>query len=326
MELNERQFGTGCVPDEKDERDYVYEHAFGAPQISDEEWAKGFDSEKALGVQLKIENQNGSSSCVGQAVSKIFEIKFAEKGQLNDFSAKWIYANVTLGAGNGASLRDGIKWGADNGCALESVLPSYENGKPPTEEFMIREEDITDAIKSAAKHYDKFEYRVVKGQDIDSIAVAIRDHKGVLLGMSGNNESWRGGIIDCVGTVMWGHAVIATQFGKDERGKWIGGLNSWSKDWGLNGYWKCYEDSNYFKYPGAYLFNPWVLVWDKKEDMNDKIIIAKDANSPAFYVMFRADSPDELKAAGAFVHKPIPVKSDGSVDWELAKEKTVVIS
>jgi len=54
-------FGKGAFPDRPDSRDFKYEDVvLGAPVI---DWEKGYDVETALGITLKVESQNGSSSC-----------------------------------------------------------------------------------------------------------------------------------------------------------------------------------------------------------------------------------------------------------------------
>lgn len=263
--MNVSSIGKGAVRDLIDKRDFIYEDIFGSPILEKEVWEQGHDVEKEFDVSLKIENQGSSSSCTGQAVSKLFELKSVEKfGKIAgvDRSAKFIYANVSLGYGVGARPRDAIKFAADMGCGLEFDVPSYENGKPPTEDFMLKKGDITPAAYKEAKMVDFFNYRMIEGIDIDTFAHAIKENKGVVVGFIGSNKGWSEGVVrpPNIGETAWGHLVIATRFGKDDKGKWIGGPNSWGDKWGDHGYWKAYENDYFLR--SGFIFNPWVLVWD----------------------------------------------------------------
>ena len=269
--------GRGALPDLPDARDFSYEAVFGAPVLTVEEWQTGYDVEKEFDIALKLEDQGSSSSCVGQAASKLFELKLIErhgKDALTDYSSRFIYANVSLGLGVGAYIRDGMKFAADSGCADETTVPSYENGKPPSEAYMVRKDDITPEIYMLAKKVDVFNYRVIsEAQQIDTIAHAIKTHKGLLIGFQGSNKGWATGIVrpPKLGEAVWGHAVIATRFGKDGIGKWVGGPNSWSAQWGiLGGYWKAYEKDYFTVEASQYVFNPWVYVWDTLVPDNQK--------------------------------------------------------
>lgn len=261
------KYGTGAIPDLPDLRDHSYEQAFGSPVLTKAEWDEGYDVEEEFGVKLKQEDQGSSSSCVGQSVSKLFELKLIEKygrDYLKDYSARWIYANVSLGAGQGAYIRDGMKWAADYGSVEEVLASSYENGKPPSETFMLNKADMTQMIYDQAKKVDVFNYRVIEGKNIDTIAHAIKTHKGVVLGFLGTNEGWQTGKVRPPkdGETIWGHAIVATRFGKENGVKYVSGLNSWSGQWGLGGYWLVDEEGYFAEHNLQYVFNPWMFVYD----------------------------------------------------------------
>lgn len=261
-------FKPGAIKDDPDARDYQWEEVAGGSAPFD--WATGFDVEKTIGgrvgnpnFRLISNDQNGSGSCGGQAWSKydavqrtmILGVPFQER------SAKYVYSQVFApGGGSGARAIGGIL--TSQGCSLESLCPSYEHGLPPSEAFMEQTADITPAARDDAPNDQARSYAQVP-LDINSLAQAIRDTYGVVIGIYGTSNGTWGSAYPTPPTDgaetpgAWAHWMY---FGKAEvvNGKnMIAGLQSWGPGIGQNG-WQWF-DANYIN---AATFAAWSLVFN----------------------------------------------------------------
>jgi len=253
--------GTGCFVDKEDARDLPYdEMALGAPAV---DWTKGYDVERELGIKVKIKNQDGSSSCVGQGFSYYAGvINSAEIGHYIEISAKGFYSQIAL-PGGGAYIRDGAKLLVNWGALLEIVLASYDGGNPPTEKFMLDKSWITPELVRTAQTLQGKEYRTITAaSNMDMFASAIQNNLGVVGGVSGsNNNTWGGNEPKAPksGESTWGHCLYFGKFGVDSLGKFISTPNSWGErkidDLHRDGWQKFRED--YFN--DKFMFNPWTI-------------------------------------------------------------------
>lgn len=230
-------FSPGAVPSRPDPRDYSYaEIAAGAPQF---DWKKGYDLEHELEVKFKVKDQNGSFSCGGQAWAYyIAALEAAFSNTLEERSAKYIYAQTFSPFGGGSSGRDNSEVVRKQGCARESVLSSYDNGKPPKEAFMTRPQDITDAMRADAKLSRALSYARVN-TDVDSIAQAVRDNYGVVIGICGSdNGTWRSERpkYPHYGQKIWRHWLFVGKAKLIKGEKCLGVINSWGTDVGDDGW------------------------------------------------------------------------------------------
>lgn len=255
-EASIKSFGKGAIPDKLDFRDYSYEYmseVFGAPIVN---WEEGYEVPESVGI--KIEDQNGSSSCVGQSFAKYGEIlERVENKNFTDLSAKYIYSQIFL-PGGGSYLRDGAKTVVEQGIATEERLPSY----PSTEDFMTRSSDITDEIKKGASVYKSKSYASIwHKNNIDIFAQAILGNYGVVTGMYGTNQLWGEAFVrPPTGgeepSKVWGHAVYCCGFRIIQGKKYIRFINSWSENWADQGYGYLGED--YFT--SGNIFSAWTLI------------------------------------------------------------------
>jgi len=276
-------FNPGAFPDRPDNRDRRVEAVCTAPVV---DWEKGYNVETSLGINLTVEDQNGSSSCVGQAFGKYTEvINYVETKVLVNHSPKSIYEQIYL-PGGGAYLRDGAKTPVNGGVALESWVPSYINGQPPTEEYM-RKPLITDDIRDKMKVYQAKEYRTVGTNNVDLIAWTIENNHGAVSGAYGDNEGWKDWIVKPPksGVGAWGHAIYYFGFGLDERRKYFDFINSWGTSWGKLGKGRMYFEeydmpNNTFGFwtlidkPNTSSVDPIALAYLKKHE--DEIIFNSD--------------------------------------------------
>lgn len=252
--MNEENFGKGGIKSPKDKRDFQWEKVGSASLPFD--WEKGFETIKPL----KVKNQNGSSSCGGQALSYYGEILNAKSdGTQEERSAKFIYAPIAV-AGGGTWGRELMNWVVKSGWGLEKDTPSYENGNPPSEAFMTRKEDITLEAHNYAINERALSYvNITDTTSIDTIAQAIRDNNGALIGVDGiNNNSWHTKFpIPPIKDFVWRHWILAVGAVMIDGKKYIKIINSWGNV-GDNGY--QYLGEEYFT--SGHCFEAWTAVYN----------------------------------------------------------------
>jgi hypothetical protein len=265
------QFGTGAIQAPVDYRDRIYDGiAFSAAPF---DWNTGYDIEKVINTTIPFKDQDGSSSCVGQAWSYYTGVlNTVETGKYTVVSAKAYYSQIALDGG-GAYIRDGGKLSVDWGAVEECIVPSYENGKAPSETFMRDKtwKDNQDDI--LAQRLKAKEFRMVADITMEIIAQGIRDNHGVVGGVNGaNNGSWNS-LEPIPGKKEWGHALFFGKAGIDNKGKYIATPNSWGDRFG--GQWQKLR-AEWFT--NEYMFNPWLLI-DQVNTVSAEIIqLMKDNN------------------------------------------------
>jgi hypothetical protein len=247
-------FGTGAIPSKRDKRDFEWEKIGFASEPFD--WSKGYD----VGVEFPIKNQFASLSCGGQAVSyygAVLNAKYDKK--LEERSAKFIYAptHVLNGGTQGRSLVDYV---VKSGFGYEVDTPSYKVDGTTDEVFMTTD-DITNEAKIHAVQDKAFSYANIKDTaNIDSIAQAIRDNSGALIGINGaNNGTWLGVYpISPGATWQWRHWVYASGAIMINGKKYIKIANSWGNKIGSNGFQYLSED--WFEMGD--IFEAWTIVYN----------------------------------------------------------------
>lgn len=279
---------TGLLPDIPDERDFLYSDVMRAGTV-DIDWERGFDAFAAHGLTPKTQDQGGSSSCVAQSAAPHMRLWIKRLlGEDIDFSRRFIYAQIALGYGYGAYLRDAVRLLSSVGDCPEIVMPSYERGLPPGEDFMLSKADLTKEVFDLAKTYDRFTFRMIPGatEDIDVFAHAIQENCGVIGGFIGTNEGWTNPVVS-VPTgrgYRWNHAVFLSGFGIYQGRKCLFTKNSWGDRYTIaTGRWAGHQaiPEEYFNAElmtavgpakGAYVFNSWVLVPSDELTPNQKLM------------------------------------------------------
>lgn len=249
--LVEGKFYHGGIEDTPDFRDYDYSE-IGMVSVPFD-WNAGFDIEQVIGRKIPVKDQGQTGSCGGQAWSYLGEV--LEAIATNSFegrSAKFIYSQ-TFVPGGGSAGRDNSNIAVKQGFAREALLPSYENGMPPSEGFMERKQDITDAIRADASTFEAKSYANVHG-DIESIVQAIRNCNGVIIGIRGeNNGTWTTAFPQIPKNPQWAHWLYAGKAKIINGKKYIGVINSWGTSVGEQGWQWIGED--YL----PQIFSIWVL-------------------------------------------------------------------
>lgn len=254
--LVEGQHGTGGYIDSYDSRDYHLSEVAGATLPF--QWSVGYDVEKTLGFKIKVKDQGASFSCGGQAWSYLAEILEAlATATYEPRSAKYIYAQTAV-EGGGSYGRDNSAVLESQGVAREVTLSSY----PATETNLTAAVDITTSVRNDAKNSVFYPYAHTEN-NIDSIAQAIRDHNGVLLGVDGmNNGTWTSAFPQPPTTTTWRHWVLAIKAQLIDGKKYIGIINSWGESVGEKGI--QWLGENYFT--SGHIFDNWTHVY-KAQDL-----------------------------------------------------------
>lgn len=260
--MNDIDFNPGAVKDTIDVRDYHFGEEIGFSS-SPFDWTVAYDVETIVGIKLTVKDQGSSSSCGGQAWASYGEVwdKVIDN-QHQEKSAKFIYSQTFVGNG-GSAGRTNCELVKDKGWAPESLCASYSNGKPGDEAFYQRPKDIapeafTEALKDRA-----FAYATVS-VDIDTVAQAIRDNYGCIIGITGtNNGTWRTDNPQPPVTFQgsWNHWVYAGKARMRNGIKQIGFLNSWGTTTGDQG-WQWIDEEYFTRRIMGYspIWNVWTLV------------------------------------------------------------------
>ena len=187
--MTEEKIVNGAHPDIFDSRDYKWSEI--GKDSSPFDWSKGYDIETLMGITIKPKDQDGSYSCGGQAFGYYGAVKEAlMTGTYEERSAKFIYSQ-TYAVGGGTRGRDLCDLAINQGFGRETFTPSYENGNPPSEEFMTKSQDITDIARQEAKGTLALAYATIDSANIDAVAQAIRDNQGCVIGVAGENgKGW----------------------------------------------------------------------------------------------------------------------------------------
>ena len=210
----------------------------------------------------KLKNQDGSGSCVSQAVACYAELlNFKETGKWEEFSARDLYSLCYVEP-MGSYTKDNMSKMQNSGIVLELLAPSYDDGKPPSEEFMRNRDDITDEEVEEGKDYMIERYLTWNSSNVDLYKQAILQGNGCVAISWGNNSSWEDGDIlvpDSQAQMTWRHGILL--LGWDDEKKVFKFLNSWGAEWGYHGY--GYLPYEYVE--KGYLANPMTMI-DIKND------------------------------------------------------------
>lgn len=247
--LVESQHGHGGLGHFVKPTDWRYENL--APGDSAPfDWEKGFDIEEKLatalgipGFKLPVEDQGQSSSCGGQAAEKYAEVLDALiKKKHTNKSAKFIYAQVFQPGGGsfGGDLMSLIK---NQGVSREDVCASYIDGRPPTEQFMEQVNDITEDARKDAKGARSSNYAFIFDVSIDTLAQAVRDNNGIIIGIDGeNNGTWLSAMPVAPQETKWRHWLYVGKAKLVDGKKCLVALNSWGYSVGIYGWQYITED------------------------------------------------------------------------------------
>lgn len=242
-----KQFGKGAVLQNTKLRDYRLELA-GALTLP-----AAFSVRRHIG---KVKNQNGSGSCVGQSFAYYAELLNAiETDTKIELSARDIYSLI-FQEPMGAYLKDAASKICSSGVVLEKDAMSYENGNPPSEQFMRKRDDITKGEEAEGNTFIAKKYLTWDNHSIELFKQAIYQGSGAVIAAKGNNYCWANSVllVPEAGQIDWLHAVLL--IGYDDSKKQFTFINSWGEGWGDKGF--GYMPYEYVE--KGYVANPFTLI------------------------------------------------------------------
>lgn len=241
---------NGVVDSSYDLRDYWYEPADRGVISWD------FDIENVVG-KIPVKDQNGSSSCGGQAWAYYGEVlERIATGTYETRSARWIYSHTAV-PGGGSRGKDNSDFVVKNGWVQEVHAPSYENGEPPSEKFMLKVPKLSLKALEDLEISKALSYLKV-APDMNTIASAILENHGCIISVGGeDNGTWHSAYPKPPKTREWGHWLYACKLKMKDGKKYVGVINSWGNV-GEHGVQWLGED--YFA--SGFIREGWTLAWD----------------------------------------------------------------
>ena len=258
---------NGAFKSIQDNRDFEFVGSASEPF----DWNKGFDIEEELGFKIPVKDQGNSLSCGGNAFAyytQVLEALYSKT--FEERSAKFLYSQVAL-PGGGSRGRDICKIIYNQGSAREVFLPSYKDGKPLSEEEMVDTSNINDVVRQDAKSAQSISYENIKQISIDNVAIALRDNKGVVIGVSGeNNGTWLTEFPTPPTKRGWGHWLFVIGAKLINGKKYIKVLNSWGENCGNCGrQWISEEYFNTICNGYNAVWEAWTLVLKEVDEKNN---------------------------------------------------------
>lgn len=215
--------------DDKKALDYSHEELAGAITLPEVKWVD------VKNKQLKsyiIQNQDGSSSCVAQATSKLLAIHEVMEGRdYTQLCPKFIYGLRSNYPDGGMWLPNALEIACKSGTCKESTIPCDNKG----ESFMNDRNIPKEAIDEAKQFRGKF-YFEIKGRNIEDIASVLEQGYGVLLGFRFDYDEWTEvPFLNPNSQKKCGHGIAAVDYGIYQGKKALVIEDSWGPNYGKGG-------------------------------------------------------------------------------------------
>lgn len=238
------------IPDPPDHRDVAFKAPIRPAQLP------RFVS--ILGIRNKIENQLDLGSCTGCSATSALEIAIGTKRPFSKLMAYYLAREQrgTINEDSGASIRNVMKGISTKGVAYEETVPYVPS------RFTERPSDKAYAeAKALIDRMWGFEY--LRLYTLNDIKAALASGYPVTFGFSTPewfSSPYFNNILRFPTSqerMNGGHAVVAVGYDDRYRDKIIWVRNSWSKEWGINGYYKMTQD--WFTNPNRLADDFWVI-------------------------------------------------------------------
>lgn len=194
---------NGALTDLPDERDYQSREIGCYAPV---EWI-----EKKTFRSFPNKDQDGSYSCVAQAVSKILGIEnYLEEGRYFNLSARDIYVRRSNAPAGGMFFREAMKIGKESGATLEALIPSESRSEVEMNDIS----DRTPYTEVVGRLGRGGEFISIPVNSIDEIASIIATGKGVMLGFRFDYNEWdlEVPVIKAGSQLSCGHGVAGVDF------------------------------------------------------------------------------------------------------------------
>lgn len=275
-------FGTGFIPDVPDERDYNYQQTFGVAPI---DWSVEFRL-----PEPPNENQGSSDACTAYSTSYLH---WQLKGR--DFSRRDLFSRIAQQYG--AYLRDAVKQITVTGQQLRSECFDPQQPNPANMRVRSTTPDNMGNLEAS--------YFAVNPISIDTVAQAVRDHKGCIFGVNIDWDTWT----DPTNPTPpkkndGGHALYAMGYHTHDNQKCIIAKSSWCDQY----HHEHHIKQDYFQ--SGNVFNPWCVV--PKEVMTN-VKLVKNGNELGYYIP--CTSEDALSSYADNFGYPLPKTAEGKPDF-----------
>lgn len=215
--------GTGALtdprPQEEKDKDYLSKEVALASAIN---WTT---KPQSLWRRFEIFDQDGSSSCVAQAVSKLLGVENAlEEGRFLRFSARDIYTRRSNFPSEGMWFQEALDIASKHGATFENLMTSEKKNESQMNVSSDRtksDQQIAQIFKGGG--YVSFE----EPYNIDEIASAISKGKAVLMGFRFDFDEWTNRPVALVANPSLHHGVAAVDFTLDRGEKCLVIDDSW---------------------------------------------------------------------------------------------------
>ena len=241
--MKENEFGKGALYSEK--LSHIKHHNEIATDSAPFDYNLGYDITKVIAATIPTfqdfltKNQGSAGSCGGEATSYKEEVVYALNNKIYEpKSSRYIYSQCFV-APSGSSDAGLIGIITNRGTPDTSAFSDYpSDGSLPTESFMQNSTDITETVSENAS-------ACILGQpvyvnlDIDSIAQAVRDAGGIIIGIYGqNNGTWLSEFPQAPTTTVgaWAHWLFLGKVVTVNGKVYLGVKNSWGSEVGDNGW------------------------------------------------------------------------------------------
>lgn len=249
--LVDGKFGHGFVPS-ADAFNQFPKVAIAATAPVD--FVKGFDVRNVLGGDIPVKNQMTSTSCVGQGfayylwilhvlnriavekknLTELREAGFVFANSVQEFSAKAIYSQISLGYDQGARFVDAANLAINWGAMFETNCPSHKADGTTDETFMMDKTWQSDAATFFASMLQSKQFATLDVEtDISAFAAAIQANNGLVGGVIGSNgHGWgydENPTPPNPGDALWGHCLLFGAYGTDAKGIFVASPNSWGQ-------------------------------------------------------------------------------------------------
>jgi C1A family cysteine protease len=216
------------------------------------------DHVNIIGIHNKIEDQGNLGSCTGNSSTSALEISIGTKRGFSRLFA-YYFARAQRNAVSsdaGASIRDVMKGIMQNGVAYEQTAPYIEANfaNMPSPQAIA---------EGKALVYRMWGFEYVSLNSLQDLKAALASGYPVTFGFSvpewftspNFNNILR--FPNSSEKIVGGHAVVAVGYDDRYKDKIIWVRNSWSKNWGINGYFKMTQD--WFSNPTGMAGDMWVI-------------------------------------------------------------------
>lgn len=210
----DKNFPSGVLEDTRTEeqkaKDFRFEELFSAPTAvvfpTWEEWKNDPKNQKMLST-LEVQNQDGSYSCLAQAVSLALAINnYKEEGVYKRMSPRMIYPYRTNKPGQGMFVGNAGDIAVNQGIAFEMLMPS----EGMNEDQMNNLSDLLPSFSKIALIYKPKTYVWLPVNTIDALIAVLATGKPAVICLRFGTGEWTKKVpVILSNDAPYGHGITA---------------------------------------------------------------------------------------------------------------------